>query len=341
PHKHSRRVEIAGAGGDLTASENACSSLYRVEHLAMEVLAGTGGGQWAELDAFLHGIAHWKRLGLFDKRLGEVVKQRLRYQEPLGANATLAVVEVARRHGELHGFRKIGVLQNDEWIGPAEFQHRSLAGLPRFRRNGAAGADAAGDGGGPHPRIGDDGRTRLNLDCKVHIKSFGATGVAHQGLQRFGAALHCFGMLDERGIADKGGGVEEAQHLPEGYVPRLNGEDWPYRVIDYLRRYACDGLWLEISLPRFGEVAGGPSGFLDLENGVRQWLAHLGGDQAAIGLGPLFQQLGEPSEEGDSLVQWGAGPVPPAVPRALQARVGLCLIVLPIDAKKFTRRRIP
>src|SRR6266849_9200009 len=57
-HKYSRRVEIAGAGRDLTASENACSSLYRVEHLAMEVLAGTGEGQWADLDAFLHGIAH-------------------------------------------------------------------------------------------------------------------------------------------------------------------------------------------------------------------------------------------------------------------------------------------
>src|SRR6202011_4523702 len=81
PHKHSRRIEIAGAGGDLTASENACSRLYRVEHLAMDVLAGTGGGQRAELDAFLHGIAHWKCLVLFDKRLGKVVKQRFRNQE--------------------------------------------------------------------------------------------------------------------------------------------------------------------------------------------------------------------------------------------------------------------
>src|SRR5207302_8177164 len=61
PHKHSWRIEIAGACGDLTASENACSSLYRVEHLAMEVLAGTGGGQRADLDTFLHRIAHWKR----------------------------------------------------------------------------------------------------------------------------------------------------------------------------------------------------------------------------------------------------------------------------------------
>src|SRR3989475_11079519 len=160
---------MAGAGGDLTASKNSCSSLYRVEHLAMEVRAGTGEGQWAELDALLHGIAHWKRLGLFDKRLGEVVKQRLRHQEALGANATLTVVEVARRHGELHGLRKIGVLQNDEGIGTAEFQHRSLADLGGFLRNGAAGADAASDGGGPHPRIGDDGRTRLNRDCKVDI----------------------------------------------------------------------------------------------------------------------------------------------------------------------------
>src|SRR6266404_451458 len=127
-------------------------------------------------------------------------------------------------------------------------------------------------------RIGDDGRTRLNLDCKVDIKSFGATGVAHQGLQRLGAALDRFGVLHDRGIADKGCGVEETQHLPEGYVPRLNGEDRPYRFIDDLCRYAGDRLWLEISLPRFGEVAGGPGGFLDLENGVRQRIAHLGGD---------------------------------------------------------------
>jgi hypothetical protein len=52
-----------------------------------------GASQWAELDAFLYGIAHWKRLGLFDKRLGDVVKQRLRHQETLGANATLTVIE--------------------------------------------------------------------------------------------------------------------------------------------------------------------------------------------------------------------------------------------------------
>src|SRR4029077_15599234 len=229
-------------------------------------------------DAFLHGIAHGKRLGLFDKRLGEVVKQRLRHQEALGANATLTVVEVARRHGELHGLRKIRVLQNDEWIGTAELQHHSLADSGRFLRNGAAGAGAPSDGGSPHPRIGDDGRTRLNLDGKVDIESFGATGVAHQGLQRLGAALDRFGVLDERGIADKGRGVEEAQHLPEGYVPRLNGKDRTYRFIDDRRRYAGDGLWLEINLPRFGELTGGPCGFLDLENGVRQRLAHLGGD---------------------------------------------------------------
>src|SRR5260370_8255501 len=160
---------MAGAGGDLTASENACASLYRVERLAMEVLAGFGGGQRAALDALLHGIAHWKRLGLFDKRLSEVVKQRLRHQEALGANATLTVVEVSRRHAELHGLRKIGVLQNDEGIGTAEFQHRSLSDLGGFRPNGAAGAAAAGDGAGPHPRLADARRTRLNLQCNVAL----------------------------------------------------------------------------------------------------------------------------------------------------------------------------
>src|ERR1700693_6301117 len=184
-----------------------------------------------------------------------------------------------------------------------------------------------GTGAARTPRSGVAAAKRLSPDGKVDIESFGPTGVAHQGLQRLGAALDRFGVLDDRGIADKGCGVEEAQHLPEGYVPRLNGEDRPDRVVDYLLRYAGDGLRLEISLPRFGEVAGGPSGFLDLENGVRQWLAHLSGDQAAIGPGPLFQQLGEPSEKGDSLPQGSAGPDPPSVPSALQACVNLRLIV--------------
>ena len=75
----------------------------------------------------------------------------------------------------------------------------------------------------------------LNRDCKVDVESFGATGVANQVLQRLGAAFDRFRVLDERGIADQGCGVEEAQHLPEGYVPRLNGEDRPYRFIDDLR----------------------------------------------------------------------------------------------------------
>src|SRR5258707_12090408 len=118
----------------------------------------------------------------------------------------------------------MGVSKTDKGLGAAEFQHHSLAGWGRFLCNRAAGADAAGDGGGTHSRIGDDGCTCLNLDCKVDIKSFRATSVAHQGLQCLGAALDRFGVLDERGIADKSCGVEEAQHLPEGYVPRLNGE---------------------------------------------------------------------------------------------------------------------
>src|SRR4029077_16577047 len=137
--------------------------------------------------------------------------------------------------------------------------------------------DAAGDSGGPHPRIGDDGRNRRDMDCEGDIKVFGGPGGACQGLQRLGAALDRFGVLDDRGIADKSSGIEEAQHLPEGHVPRLNGEDRSYRFIYDLCRYAGDGLWLEISFPRLGEVAGVPGGFLDLEDGVRQRLFPPGG----------------------------------------------------------------
>jgi hypothetical protein len=43
-------------------------------------------------------------------------------------------------------------------------------------------------------------------------------------------------MLDDGGVADKRGGVEEAQRLPEGQIPRLYGEDRPNRFVGNLRR---------------------------------------------------------------------------------------------------------
>jgi hypothetical protein len=34
-------------------------------------------------------------------------------------------------------------------------------------------------------------------------------------------------MLDDGGVVDKNGGIEEAERLAEGQVPRLYGEDRP------------------------------------------------------------------------------------------------------------------
>ena len=94
---------------------------------------------------------------------------------------------------------------------------------------------------------------------------------------------------------------------------------------------------LEIGFPRLSEVAGVQRGFLDFCNRVRKRLAHLGGDQAAIGFRPLVQQVGEPGEKGPALVQGRARPVQPSLPSALKPDVRFRLVVLRIGSDELIR----
>jgi hypothetical protein len=59
-------------------------------------------------------------------------------------------------------------------------------------------------------------------------------------------------------LPTRGGGIEEAQHLPEGQVPWLHRKVRPYGFISNLRRQTGDGLRLEIGFARFREVPGVP-----------------------------------------------------------------------------------
>ena len=143
-------------------------------------------------------------------------------------------------------------------------------------------------------------------------------------------------MLDDRGVSDKSGGIEEAQRLPERQVPRLHGEDRPNQFIGNLRRYPGDRLGLEIGFPRLRLVAGVPGGFLNFGNRGRKRLAHLGRDQAAIGFRALLQQVGQANQKGPALVQGRARPAQPSVPGALKADVCFRLVVLRIDSDELT-----
>jgi hypothetical protein len=147
-------------------------------------------------------------------------------------------------------------------------------------------------------------------------------------------------MLDDDGIADQCRRDEEAQHLPEGQVPGHHAEDRPDRFVNDMGGRPRDGLGREISLTGFGEVARARGSFLDLADGFRQGLAHLGGDEAAIGLGPRLQQFREAEEEGDPLGQRGAGPALPALPDQLQPLVGLGGVMLGIGAEQLARRGV-
>jgi hypothetical protein len=109
----------------------------------MEVLAGTGEGQWADLDAFLYGIAHWKRLGLFDKRLGEVVKQRFREASRV-ENSAVTVVSRWLLGGASASPASIGFglalfPVPAHRTGLADFPHPALGKDSRFRPRKARG----------------------------------------------------------------------------------------------------------------------------------------------------------------------------------------------------------
>ncbi len=164
----------------------------------------------------------------------ELVDQRLVHDEALGAQAGLAGVEEAAGDGLGDDDVEVGVLEHDERVGPAELEQALLRGPTGAGRDVGAGPVAAGQGDGGDAVVLDQvGRrssgTSGSAMTRVRNTFVRQAGVAEDLLDRERDTGDVRGVLEQSGVAGHQRRGGEAEHLPEGEVPRhdrQHGAQW-------------------------------------------------------------------------------------------------------------------
>ena len=145
--------------------------------------------------------------------------------------------------------------------------------------------------------------SHLLLHRQVHIQPFRPARIAHQFFHFQRAALHRLGMLHHHRVADQGLGDKEAQHLPEGQVPRHDREHGSDRLIDNASRRPRYRLRRQIGRAIAREVPRAERRLLHFADRFAQGFAHLRHDQLAVALCAFFQQFRQPHQESLALLQ--------------------------------------
>ena len=194
-------------------------------HVGVERLDGVGGGERAEFSVLVEGIADAQVLHAVDELRFELGGDGFGDDEALGGDAGLAVVDDAGLHGGGDGGVEIGAGHDDERIAAAEFEHNFLDALGGRDSDFDAGLLAAGERGGDHARIVQDGVDLLRADEQGLKSACGESGFEENLFNCEGALRHVGGVLEQSDVAGHQRGSGEAKHLPEGEVPRHDGEN--------------------------------------------------------------------------------------------------------------------
>ncbi len=274
---------IPGAGpvGNLAAEEQPRALRDAVAYLAMNLVARLDALHRPELRAFLRRIAHRVAAHRLDQRPLEVSKDRADDDETLAGNAALAAVDHARGRCDLRRSSHIDVVEDDVSVRAAELQHALLEHSARCGRDAAPGADASGE---------RDRGDIVILDQRFHLAARQEqrpeqvprhARLVKQLLDRERAAGHVARMFQQRTVASHERRSGEAEHLPEGEIPRHHGQHHAERVEsdERLRPADVHRLRRQIVLGMVGEPVALEGAFLDLDAAVVERLAHLLGHQ--------------------------------------------------------------
>ena len=133
--------------------------------------------------------------------------------------------------------------------------------------------------------------TGRELDQGCGEEALREARVAEDRLDRQRAPRHVRGVLEDAGVAGHQRRRGEAEHLPEGEVPRHDREHDAERIeADVARRASVSrGCVGEEALRVLGVVVAGPGALLDLGLGLDDRLAHLEGHGDGVG-GQVFSQ---------------------------------------------------
>ena len=149
----------------------------------------------------------------------------------------------------------------------------------------------------------------------------GTAGVREQLADRQRAAADVGGVLEHRAVARAQARRGEAEHLPQREVPRHPGEHGAERLErdEAARAVARERLVGEELGGMLREPGARERALLHLGAGLRQGLAHLGGDQRGERVAALEEQLADPRDQRAALGDGGRPPLRVRVPRRRRA----------------------
>ncbi len=138
-------------------------------------------------------------------------------------------------HANFHRFLKIGIVQHDEHIVPAQFQRRFFNVLRRLCRHGAPRFFRSGQRRALHARVSDDVRHLIGGNKQVGPCAFRRAGFTHQMGKRLGAVRYDAGMFRQHRVTCGQVRRQHTHQLIVREVPRLNSHDDANRMMFYPR----------------------------------------------------------------------------------------------------------
>ena len=144
------------------------------------------------------------------------------YDEALGGDTGLAIINSSRLHGRSDRALKVSARHYDECIAAAEFQHCLLDLLTRGCCHAAAGANTAGDRDCCDPFISDETIYPIRADQQRLKRTLRKTGATEDIFDCQSTLRHIRCVLKQANITRHQPWCRETEHLPERKVPGHN-----------------------------------------------------------------------------------------------------------------------
>src|SRR5262249_17120918 len=289
--QHGRRIESALAFDWFAAAQQAGAFCDTAFHLLVQRVAQVGTGHGSESGRGMEGVANTKCFCRLDKQLFEFIGDFLNKNEAFRSQANLTCVMEPALDTSLDSLWYVSILADDECIGPAQLHHGLLDDFSGFGSDCGTCPHAAGYGSTLNARIVDNVDDVVSLENQILKDTFRESGFQHNALELERTSLSVRRVLHQDDIPGEHRRDGHAGELPDGKIPRHDGEDCPDGKIGHVSiddpccsLFVGHGLWSLLGVPiRF------MSALLDLGLSLGEDLSHRRCDDLRE-LGLVFSQ---------------------------------------------------
>ncbi len=281
PGQHGGCIERTRTIQLVPADQQLRTGVDRSTYLRVELLQQILARHRADAVRRVAAVANGQCLHLLAELRHETIVDRVFDDDALAGDADLPGVLEARGHRRIDGRIKIGIGQDDERIGTAQFQHHLLQRLPGLGSNAAAGGHTAGQGDRGDAVIGDRAAGALAADVGRDEGALRQAGIAPGGVEQLRGTDDVLGRLQQEAVAAHQDRHRRAHHLPVREVPRHDAQHHAQRqvghvslVVGHLGRFVAQELRTVVGVP-----VAQHSTLLDFGQRFGVDLAHFGGSQ--------------------------------------------------------------